>query len=106
MGSSIDQMAGQRLLGACGANQLGDTGASMAASGAAGYVPNIHHPEMMRSILEQIVDTGDVVGRSGWPRPHQFVGSSSAMSGKRPHQPQQRSAPEALAAYIDNLSDL
>ena len=26
-----------------------------------GYVPNIHHPDVMRSILEQIVDTGDVV---------------------------------------------
>ena len=30
-----------------------------------GYVPNIHHPDMMRSILEQIVDTGDVIGAAG-----------------------------------------
>ena len=27
-----------------------------------GYVPDIHHPNVMRSILEQIVDTGDVIG--------------------------------------------
>ena len=30
-----------------------------------GYVPNIHHPDVMRSILEQIVDTGDVIGAAG-----------------------------------------
>ena len=30
-----------------------------------GYVPNIHHPDVMRSILEQIVDTGDVIGPAG-----------------------------------------
>ena len=30
-----------------------------------GYVPNIHHPDVMRSILEQIVDTGDVLGFTG-----------------------------------------
>ena len=30
-----------------------------------GYVPNIHHPDVMRSILEQIVDTGDVLGSAG-----------------------------------------
>ena len=30
-----------------------------------GYVPNIHHPNVMRSILEQIVDTGDVLGSAG-----------------------------------------
>ena len=30
-----------------------------------GYVPNIHHPDVMRSILEQIVDTGDVIGSAG-----------------------------------------
>ena len=29
------------------------------------YVPNIHHPDVMRSILEQIVDTGDVIGPAG-----------------------------------------
>ena len=27
-----------------------------------GYVPNIYHPNVMRSILEQIVNTGDVLG--------------------------------------------
>ena len=32
---------------------------------AAGYVPNIHHPDVMRSILEQIVDTGDAIGSPG-----------------------------------------
>ena len=37
----------------------------MATSGAAGYVPNIHHPDVMRSILEQIVETGDVIGAAG-----------------------------------------
>ena len=30
-----------------------------------GYVPNIHHPDVMCSILEQIVDTGDVIGPAG-----------------------------------------
>ena len=30
-----------------------------------GYVPNIYHPDVMRSILEQIVDTGDVIGSAG-----------------------------------------
>ena len=30
-----------------------------------GYVPNIHQPDVMRSILEQIVDTGDVIGAAG-----------------------------------------
>ena len=30
-----------------------------------GYEPNIHHPDVMRSILEQIVDTGDVLGTDG-----------------------------------------
>ena len=30
-----------------------------------GYVPNIHHPDVMRSILEQTVDTGDVLGSAG-----------------------------------------
>ena len=29
------------------------------------YVPNIHHPDVMRSILQQIVDTGDVIGPAG-----------------------------------------
>ena len=30
-----------------------------------GYVPNINHPDVMRSILEQIVDTGDAIGSAG-----------------------------------------
>ena len=30
-----------------------------------GYVPNINHPDVMRSILEQIVDTGDAIGAAG-----------------------------------------
>ena len=30
-----------------------------------GYVPNINHPDVMRSILEQIVDTGDAIGSVG-----------------------------------------
>ena len=30
-----------------------------------GYVPNIHHPEIMRSILAGIVETGDVLGAAG-----------------------------------------
>ena len=37
----------------------------MAASATAGYLPNVHHPEVMRSILEQIVATGDVIGAAG-----------------------------------------
>ena len=39
--------------------------ATMAASGATGYVPSIHHPEIMRSILAGIVETGDVIGAAG-----------------------------------------
>ena len=34
----------------------------MATSGAAGYLPNVHQPEVMRSILEQIVASGDAMG--------------------------------------------
>ena len=30
-----------------------------------GYVPKIRHPDVMRSILEQIVNTGDVLGFAG-----------------------------------------
>ena len=30
-----------------------------------GYLPNIHHPEIMRSILAGIVETGDVIGAAG-----------------------------------------
>ena len=30
-----------------------------------GYVPNIHHPDVMRSIPRQIVDTGDVIDHAG-----------------------------------------
>ena len=37
----------------------------MASSGAAGYALKVHHPEVMRSILEQIVETGDVIGTAG-----------------------------------------
>ena len=33
-----------------------------------GYVPNIHHPEIMRSILAGIVETGDVIGTAGASR--------------------------------------
>ena len=29
----------------------------------AGFVPNLHHPEIMRSVLERILATGDVIGR-------------------------------------------
>ena len=37
----------------------------MATSGATGYVPNVHHPEIMRSILVGTVETGDVIGAAG-----------------------------------------
>ena len=37
----------------------------MASSSRSGYVPNVHHPEVMRSILEGIVETGDVIGTAG-----------------------------------------
>jgi hypothetical protein len=30
-----------------------------------GYVPNVHHPEIMRAILQEIVETGDVIGAAG-----------------------------------------
>ena len=33
----------------------------MATSSPSGYVPNVHHPEIMRSILAGIVETGDVL---------------------------------------------
>lgn len=32
---------------------------------ATSYVPIIHHPEVMRSILVGIVETGDVIGATG-----------------------------------------
>ncbi len=37
----------------------------MATSSPSGYVPNVHHPEVMRSILAGIVETGDVIGTAG-----------------------------------------
>ncbi len=37
----------------------------MASSSRSGYVPNVHHPEVMRSILAGIVETGDVIGTAG-----------------------------------------
>ena len=37
----------------------------MATSSPSGYVPNVHHPEVMRSILACIVETGDVIGTAG-----------------------------------------
>jgi hypothetical protein len=30
---------------------------------AFGFVPNVHHPEVMRGILERVLATGDVLGR-------------------------------------------
>ena len=37
----------------------------MATSSPSGYVPNVHHSEVMRSILACIVETGDVIGTAG-----------------------------------------
>ena len=37
----------------------------MASSDPSGYVPNVHHPDIMRSILQGIVETGDVLGPAG-----------------------------------------
>ena len=37
----------------------------MATSGAARYVPNVHHHDVMHAILEGIVETGDVLGAAG-----------------------------------------
>jgi hypothetical protein len=37
----------------------------MATSAAAGYVPNVHHPDVMRAILEGVVETGEVPGTPG-----------------------------------------
>ena len=34
----------------------------MAPSSPTGYVANVHHPEVMRGILEQVLATGDVLG--------------------------------------------
>ena len=30
-----------------------------------GYLPNVHHPEIMRAILAGIVEAGDVIGTDG-----------------------------------------
>lgn len=30
-----------------------------------GYVLNVHHPEVMRGIMEQVLATGDVIGQDG-----------------------------------------
>ena len=32
---------------------------------AIGYVPNVHHPDVLRAILQGIVETGDVLGAAG-----------------------------------------
>lgn len=37
----------------------------MATSDPSGYIPNVHHPEVMRSILQGVVETGDVIGPAG-----------------------------------------
>jgi hypothetical protein len=37
----------------------------MATSGFAGYVPNLRHLQVRRSIVEQIVETGDVIATAG-----------------------------------------
>jgi hypothetical protein len=51
----------------------------MATSGATGYVPNVHHPEIMRSILVGIVETGDVIGAAGPGRT--ILGAALAIIG-------------------------
>ncbi len=40
----------------------------MATSSPSGYVPNVHHPEVMRGILEQVLATGDVLGHDSQGR--------------------------------------
>ena len=40
----------------------------MATSSPAGYVPNVHHPDVMRGILEQVLATGDPLGRDAQGR--------------------------------------
>ena len=37
----------------------------MAISAPSGYVPSVQRPDIMRSILEQIVVAGDVIGTDG-----------------------------------------
>jgi hypothetical protein len=37
----------------------------MATSIAADCVPDVHHPDVMRAILEGVVETGDVLGTAG-----------------------------------------
>ena len=37
----------------------------MATSGAVGYVPNVHHADVIRAIPEGNVETGDVLGAAG-----------------------------------------
>jgi hypothetical protein len=32
---------------------------------AIGYVPNVHHPDVLRAILQSIVETGNVLGAAG-----------------------------------------
>ena len=46
----------------------------MATSLPAGYLPNVHHPEIMRGILEQVLATGDVLGYDGEGRIVMAVG--------------------------------
>jgi len=40
----------------------------MASSSPSGYVPNVHHPEVMRGILGQVLATGDVLGHDSQGR--------------------------------------
>jgi len=37
----------------------------MQTSGSSGYVPNVHYPEIMRGIMEQVLAIGDVLGHDG-----------------------------------------
>jgi hypothetical protein len=37
----------------------------MATGEAAGCVVDVHHPDIMRRVLERVLATGDVLGRGG-----------------------------------------
>ena len=60
----------------------------MASSAPSGYVPSVQRPDIMRSILEQIVVTGDVIGTDG---PCRTILAITVDNWLRQHSPGTRS---------------
>ena len=84
----------------------------MATGEAAGCVVDVHHPDIMRRVLERVLATGDVLGRGGGRfacaafRPRRDArhsrarraGPSSGRQGS-PHRAPRETGTDAMMAY-------